>query len=183
MFSESFSRLVQMIRSPSGVRVLPCSWSVRYCWYFSYSLLDICFMMTFDHLGNWKLYYTQCCDYSIIKGSHDKRIRHRRKNTSEPLRFGGVFVIMPLPAADDGGVGALVCLIIYFDPVALIAPRQWILTTRFSSVSDICRSCSTYGLTNSGLRLPRTRKISGASIRTLSSASCRSLSNTGMCSS
>ena len=55
-----------------------------------------------------------------------------------------------------------------------------ILTTRFSSVSDSVRSSSRYGFTNCGLRLPRTRNISGASIRTLSSGSCSSAANTGM---
>lgn len=54
---------------------------------------------------------------------------------------------------------------------ALIAPRQCILTTRFWSVSAIRCNCFKYGLTNSVLRLPRTRKISGASILTLSSVS------------
>ena len=57
IFSGSQSKLAQMIRSPSGVRVLPCSWSVRYCWYFSYSLFDICFIVPSGHLG--KLEFVQ----------------------------------------------------------------------------------------------------------------------------
>ena len=71
-------------------------------------------------------------------------------------------------------------IILYFCTVALIAPKQWILTTLLLSVSDILYSSSTNGRTNSGLCLPRTRKISGASILTLSSASYRSFSNTGI---
>ena len=46
IFSGSLSRPAQMTRRPSGVKMRPCSLSVWYCWYFSYSLFDICFMMT-----------------------------------------------------------------------------------------------------------------------------------------
>lgn len=35
-----------------------------------------------------------------------KGIKLMTQNTSEPLWFRGVFVIMPLPAARDGSVGA-----------------------------------------------------------------------------
>ena len=46
IFSGSLSIPAQTMRSPSGVSTRPCSLSVWYCWYFSYSLFDICFMMT-----------------------------------------------------------------------------------------------------------------------------------------
>ena len=73
---------------------------------------------------------------------------------------------------------------VYYDIIKMIKhiknnPR----ITRLLSVSDIFCNCVIYGLTNSGLRLPRTLKISGASILTLSSVSCRRPSNTGICSS
>ena len=71
---------------------------------------------------------------------------------------------------------SLMTLISYFEEAAFIAPKQCILTTRFSSVSDMCCSVLRYGSTYSGRRLPRTRNISGASILTLSSTSCRSFS-------
>ena len=87
-------------------------------------------------------------------------------NVRAYFSFGSVTLLYP----DKSGF-------VYFDIAALIAPKLWILTTLFLSISDICCSCSTKGLTNSGLRLPRTRKISGASILTLSSASYRSFSN------
>ena len=48
IFSGSLSRPAQMTRRPSGVSIRPCSLSVWYCWYFSYSLFDICFMATSD---------------------------------------------------------------------------------------------------------------------------------------
>ena len=40
IFSGSLSRPAQMTRRPSGVKMRPCSLSVWYCWYFSYSLHD-----------------------------------------------------------------------------------------------------------------------------------------------
>ena len=39
IFSGSLSRPAQMTRRPSGVKMRPCSLSVWYCWYFSYSLI------------------------------------------------------------------------------------------------------------------------------------------------
>ena len=45
IFSGSLSRPAQTTRRPSGVSIRPCSLSVWYCWYFSYSLFDICFMI------------------------------------------------------------------------------------------------------------------------------------------
>ena len=45
IFSGSLSRPAQMTRRPSGVSIRPCSFSFWYCWCFSYSLFDICFMI------------------------------------------------------------------------------------------------------------------------------------------
>ena len=50
IFSGSLSRPAQMTRRPSGVSIRPCSLSVWYYWYFSYSLFEICFILASDHL-------------------------------------------------------------------------------------------------------------------------------------
>gem|GEM_PF-3650492 len=44
IFSGSLSSPAQIIRRPSGVKILPCNTSIWYCWYFSYSLFEICFI-------------------------------------------------------------------------------------------------------------------------------------------
>lgn len=46
IFSGSLSRPTQRIRGPSGISIRPYSLSAWYYWYFSYSLLDIGFIIT-----------------------------------------------------------------------------------------------------------------------------------------